>query len=70
MSTGDRIQITQVTPARFVTVELAATMTGLTAKAIERKIERGEWAEGIHYRLRDGRRYIDMKAYEKWVEVA
>jgi len=59
-----------VAPARFVTIPLAATITGLTAKAIERKIEKGEWAEGIHYRRRDGRTFIDMRGFERWVEVA
>lgn len=65
-----QIVISQVAAARFVTIALAATMTGLTAKAIERKIEKGDWAEGIHYRRRDGRVYIDMRGFEKWVEVA
>lgn len=58
----------EVAPARFVLIPLAATVTGLTVKAIERKIERGVWIEGIHYRLRDGGRWIDLKAIEKWVE--
>lgn len=57
-----------VTPSRYVLIPLAATMTGLSAKAIERKIERGEWLQGKHYRRKDGRIYIDMRAYEAWVE--
>jgi len=56
--------------ARFVTVTLAAQATGLTEKAIRRKIEDGIWTEGHEYRrqIDDGRIYIDMKGYEKWVE--
>ena len=57
-----------VAPARFVTIGLAAVLTGLTTKAIERKIERGDWAEGLQYRRGpDGRIYVDMEGYHKWV---
>lgn len=56
-----------VVASRFVLIPLAAAMTGLTQKAIERKIERGEWIEGKHYRRKDGRNYIDMQGYEAWV---
>jgi hypothetical protein len=54
-------------PARFVTIKLAASLTGLSDKAISRKIEKGEWAEGLQYRRKDGRIYIDLRAYETWV---
>ncbi len=55
-------------PSRFVTVELAATVIGLTAKAIRRKIEDGMWAEGIQYRRApDGRVYVDLRKFEAWV---
>lgn len=59
----------QVAPARFVTIELGATVTGLTEKAIRRKIEDGVWIEGREYRRQvdDGRIYIDLKGYEAWV---
>ncbi len=57
-------------PARFVRIRLAAAITGLTEKAIRRKIERGVWLEGKHWRRADGGIYIDTKAVEKWVEVA
>lgn len=57
-------------PARFVRIRLAAAITGLTEKAIRRKIERGVWLEGKHWRRADGGIYIDTKAVEKWVELA
>lgn len=62
----------QVAPARFVTIELGAAVTGLTEKAIRRKIEEGVWVEGREYRRQvdDGRIYIDLRGYEKWVERA
>jgi hypothetical protein len=56
---------------RYVRPSIAATATGLTVKAIERKIEDGKWIEGREYRRApDGRIYIDMRGFEKWVETA
>lgn len=62
MSTDSR-----VTPARFVTIKLAEILTGLTEKAIRRKMERGVWLEGKHWRRADGGIFIDMKEFEQWV---
>lgn len=57
-----------ITPARYVLPHLAASITGLTIKAINRKIETGVWADGKQYhKAPDGRNYIDMKGYESWV---
>jgi hypothetical protein len=58
----------QVNPAAYVTIKLAATITGLTEKAIRRKIEEGKWLEGREYRRQDGGIYISMKGYAAWVE--
>jgi hypothetical protein len=58
-----------VAPARFVTIDLASKLTGLSEKAIRRKIEDGWWLEGQEYRRQaDGRIYIDLRGYERWVE--
>lgn len=62
-------QAVQVAPARFVTIGLASIVTGLTAKAINDKIDKGHWAEGREWtKGPDGRRYVDLRGYEKWVE--
>lgn len=62
-------QYTQVTPAPYVTIALAATITGLTEKAIRRKIEEGKWIEGREYRRSpDGGVFISMKGYQAWIE--
>lgn len=58
----------QVAVARFVTIDLAATLTGYTAKAIRAKIDKGEWVEDRQYVRRDGRVLIDMRGYELWAE--
>ncbi len=57
-----------VVAARFVLLHLAAAMTGATKKALERKIERGMWIEGKHFRRRDGGVWVDMNAIEQWID--
>jgi len=58
-----------VAPAAYVTIPLAATITGLTEKAIRRKIEDGKWIEGREFRRSpDGGIFISMRGYIKWVE--
>lgn len=60
----------QVVSARFVTIELAAVMTGFSPGAIRTKIAKSVWLEGRQWVKRDGRVLIDMKGYESWVEQA
>jgi hypothetical protein len=60
-----------VVPTRYVLLPLAALVTGYTVKAMERKIERGDWVEGkVWRRAPDGRILIDLAGYQKWVESA
>jgi hypothetical protein len=59
----------QVAPARLVTIDLAATVTGLTASAMRTKIARGFWLEGRQFRRApDGRVWIDLQGVQQWVE--
>ncbi len=61
--------VIQVAAASYVTVDLAAFLTGLSEKAIRRKIEDGKWIEGREYRRSpDKGIFISMKDYDKWVE--
>ena len=70
MSTETQIPIA-VTPARYVLLPLANTVTGYTVKAMERKIERGDWIEGkVWRRAPDGHILIDLVGYENWVKSA
>ena len=64
---ADRPVTVMVNTSRYVTIDLAAAKTGLTIPAIRAKIHKGEWAEGKHYVRRDGRVFIDMEGYERWV---
>jgi hypothetical protein len=58
-----------VMPARYVLLSLATLVTGYSVKAMERKIERGDWPEGkVWKRAPDGHICIDLVGYEKWVE--
>ncbi|WP_321789449.1 excisionase [Paraburkholderia sp. J94] len=62
-------QIAHVSPAPYVTIALAAVITGLTEKAIRRKIEDGKWIEDREYRRSpDGGIFISLKGYQQWVE--
>ncbi len=59
----------QVAPAPYVTINLASTITGLSEKAIRRKIEEGKWIEDREYRRApDGGIFISMGGYRNWVE--
>lgn len=61
--------LAQVAPAPYVRIPLAAIITGYTAKAIERKIERGDWIEGREWiKAPDGSRLISIQGYRKWAE--
>ena len=60
-----------VAPAPYVTIRLAAVLTGLSEKAIRRKIEDGKWIEGREYRRSpDGGIFISVRGYAQWVERA
>ncbi|MEN6540848.1 MAG: hypothetical protein ABFC67_14670 [Mizugakiibacter sp.] len=63
----EQAQITIVAPARGVTIRLASIITGLSEKAIRRKIEDGKWIEGKEYHRRDGGIYVDLDGYYRWV---
>jgi len=63
--------IVNLMPAPYVTVHLAATLTGLSEKSIRRKIEEGKWLDGREYRRSpDGGIFISIKGYSQWLEKA
>jgi hypothetical protein len=58
-----------VSTSRYVLLPLANLLTGYSIKAMERKIERGDWQEGkVWRRAPDGRIVIDVLGYQRWVE--
>lgn len=61
--------LTLSVPVHYVRVPVFCTVTGYTPDAVEKKIKRGVWREGIHYRRApDGHIMIDLRAYHEWVE--
>jgi hypothetical protein len=59
----------QLSPASYVTIPVAAAVTGYSPKAIRRKIESGVWLENREYRKApDGHVLISLQGYERWVE--
>ena len=57
--------------APYVTVALFAAVTGLTEKAVRRKIEEGKWIEGREFRRSpDGGIFVSIRGYQLWVEGA
>lgn len=68
--TAEQERPVQVAPFPYVRIPLAAAGTGLTEKAIRRKIEEGKWLEGREYLRRDGEIYISVKGFTAWVEGA
>lgn len=60
--------VVQVALAPRVLIPVAAQATGLTEKAIRRKIEEGIWIEGKQYhRDPQGGIWIDIKGVMTWV---
>ncbi len=52
---------------RFVTKDRAAELIGYSVRAIDGKIFRGDWCEGVQYvRAPDKRILIDLKGVESW----
>lgn len=58
-----------VAPAPYVTVRLFSLISGLTEKAVRRKIEDGKWLENKQFRRTpDGAIMISIRGYQQWVE--
>lgn len=54
--------------ASVALIPVAAQLTGLTEKAIRRKIEDGSWLEGFQYhRGPDGHIWVDIRGIARWV---
>lgn len=67
MEHGELAAVSQT--ARYVLLPLATLLTGYTVKAMQRKIERGDWQEGkVWRRAPDGRIVIDVLGYHRWIE--
>ena len=55
----------------YVLIPKAAELTGYSPRAIELKIKRGIWREGLEWRKApDGHRMISLEGVKRWVEQA
>lgn len=53
---------------RYVMIRVYAAMSGLSAKAIRRKIEDGVWVQDREYvRAPDGHIYVDREGVHRWL---
>lgn len=65
---SERVIVVPVALTPRVTKKQFAAASGLTVKAIERKIEDGKWLEGREYhRAPDGTIWVDVKGAMAWV---
>lgn len=56
---------------KWVLIPKFCELTGYTPGAVNSKIDKGVWAEGVHWKKSpDGKRQINLQEYEKWVEEA
>ena len=54
---------------RYVLIAKAAELIGYSKRAIELKIARGVWREGLEWiKAPDGHRMVDLRGVERWVE--
>jgi hypothetical protein len=68
-STAEPDRAVKVAPPPHVRIPLYAVISGLTEKAIRRKIEEGKWLEGKEYfRSPDGEIWIHIDGVARWVE--
>ena len=65
----DESESSPIATSRYVLLRVATAITGYTVKAMQRKIERGDWVEGkVWLRAPDGRILVSIEGFEKWVE--
>lgn len=55
---------------KWVTVEKASELLGLTKQAIYARIKRREWVQRTHWVKKRGRLFLDMPAIYTWIEQA
>lgn len=54
---------------KWVLVNKFCELTGYSKQAIDTKIDKGVWIEGVHWcKSPDNRRQINVQEYLKWVE--
>lgn len=56
-------------PVDYIQLSVFNTITGYSSDAAQKKIQRGEWREGVHFRhAPDGKILMSLKGYHAWAE--
>jgi len=60
--------VTQHIEPTWVLIDRFSEMTGHSPNAVKIKRKRGIWPDGIITQVRGGRLYVNLRAYDRWVE--
>ena len=61
--------MTAIAPADYIQIKLFCAITGYTEDAVNGKIARGVWREGVHYRRAPDRHILmHLPSYYLWAE--
>lgn len=55
-------------PMVWVKLSAYCAMRGEQPGAVRSRLRRGEWLEGKHVRVKDGRTYVNLPEADRWVE--
>lgn len=55
-------------PLVWVKLERYCEIRGENKDAVLSRLRRGEWLEGKHTKVKDGRRYVNVREADRWVE--
>lgn len=56
---------------KWVLIPKFCELTGYTTRAVNTKIDKGVWAQGIHWKKsKDGHRFINLVEFDKWIDAA
>lgn len=55
-------------PKKWVRVEAYCALTGETKKAVFRRREKGQWRDGKHTKIANGRLWVNLIEADLWVE--
>lgn len=54
-------------PTRFVLLDKFHELTGHTPKSVYCKVDKGTWMLGREVRKKDGRLYVDLDMFDRWL---
>lgn len=58
----------QYLPIKWLKLEKFCELTGETRGSVHARRECGEWLDSIHVQKREGRIYVSIDAFNRWVE--